>query len=291
MSLTLIILAVLAVLDMPPAHAGPPPQWSGPSMGLARQAGADGLQLLSIGGRPPTPPLWLTMYAEKFGWSNETDWEYAINASVAAGLEVLCVCLTGDVETLGRAEDPWLLDANPLDPGMRGKLDRVVAMHPGLTFVIQFYAFVPQLATAGNSIVLMGVNGGNVTLDNTTADNHMPYGGQQMTSLTREWERVSASKLATMLRYLDREYPKRIGGIRPLYLHTAEWFMPGPDDVGSGWSSKLGDYSAVPLANRPPNLERRTCPFHGCPGPVHNLVDLFTWCLISAKIPKKCRIP
>ena len=70
----------------------------------------------------------------------------------------------------------------------------------------------------------------------------MPYGGQQMTFLTEEWERVAAT---TMLRYLDRVYTHRIGGIRPLYLHTSEWFMPGPEDVGSGWASKLGDYSAA----------------------------------------------
>jgi hypothetical protein len=142
-------------------------------------------------------------------------------------------------------DDPWLSDSNPLDALTRSMLDRVVALHPQLTFIIQFYAFVPQLATEGNSIVLLGINGGNATLDNITADNQMPYGGQQMTSLTEEWERVAAAKLTTMLRYLDQEYPRRIGGIRPLYLHTSEWFMPGPDDDGGGWSSKLGDYSAA----------------------------------------------
>ena len=57
-----------------------------------------------------------------------------------------------------------------------------------------------------------------------------------MTSLTEEWERSAASRLAVMLRYLDRQYPRRIGGVCPLYLHTSEWFMPGPDDVGSGWA-------------------------------------------------------
>jgi hypothetical protein len=225
----------------------PPPQWSGPSVRLARQAGADGLPLLSIDGRP-TPPLWLTLHSfhNKGGSTPSPFWEYEINASVAAGLEVLCVCLTGDIVQVGMSgNDPWLSDANPLDPRTRSMLDRVIALHPMITFIITFYAFVPQLATEGNSIVLLGVNGGNATLDNVTRDNHMPYGGQQMTSLTEEWERVAAAKLTTMLRYLDREYPKRIGGINPNYLHTSEWFMPGPDDVGSGWSSKLGDYSAA----------------------------------------------
>ena len=65
-------------------------------------------------------------------------------------MEALCVCLTGGVETLGRGEDPWLSDVNPLDPAQRSKLDRVVALYPGLAFIIQFYAFVPQLATEGN---------------------------------------------------------------------------------------------------------------------------------------------
>jgi hypothetical protein len=241
-----VLAAAMAVIS--PVRAGPPLQpplqWSGPSMRLARQAGADSLSSLSIDGRPPTLPMWLTLHSPINISGTLTEWEYSINASVAAGLEVLCVCLT-DRERTNSRQDPYLSDGNPLDPRTRSMLHRAAALHPAMTFIIQFNAVVPQLVTEGKSIVLLGANGGNTTLDNITADNHMPHGGQQMNSLTEEWERVAATKLATMLRYLDREYPNRIGGIRPMYLHTSEWFYPGPGDAGSGYSSKLGDYSAA----------------------------------------------
>eukprot|EP01052_Picozoa_sp_SAG31_P078365 SAG31_NODE_37863_length_300_cov_2.437811_1_plen_80_part_10 len=61
MMLIILAAAVTGAMSLagPPP---PPPQWSGPSVRLARQAGADGLPLLSIDGRP-TPPLWLTLHS------------------------------------------------------------------------------------------------------------------------------------------------------------------------------------------------------------------------------------
>jgi hypothetical protein len=64
-----------------------------------------------------------------------------------------------------------------------------------------------------------------------------------MNSLTLEWESNVAARMTTMLQYLDTVYPQRIAGVFPGFLHTSEWFMPGPHDAGSGPSTKLSDYS------------------------------------------------
>ena len=64
-----------------------------------------------------------------------------------------------------------------------------------------------------------------------------------MNSVTLDWQTSAAAKMSTMLRYLDRQYPGRIGGVFPCYLHTSEWFFPGSGDIGLGGKSKLSDYS------------------------------------------------
>jgi hypothetical protein len=62
-----------------------------------------------------------------------------------------------------------------------------------------------------------------------------------MNALTLEWEAAATQKLSSLLQYLDAQYPGRIGGVFPCFLHTSEWFMPGPQDFGG--DTHLSDYS------------------------------------------------
>lgn len=133
-----------------------------------------------------------------------------------------------------------------MDNQTRGVFDRIIRLHPKVLFIIRFYAFQPSIH---ENMVLLNMTNGNAT-DMRYTNATLTDGGL-MNSLTLQWEASAAEKMTTMLSYLDRQYPGRIAGSFPCYLHTSEWFMPGVNDIGIGGKSKLSDYS--------PATEKRFC--------------------------------
>lgn len=190
-----------------------------------------------MNGADPQPPLWLVLHLE---YNNITVLDEQVRRAADAGLRVVCLCLTSDVWNPKYHSNPWLSDAEPMDNQTRGVFDRIIRLHPNVLFIIRFYAFQPSIH---ENMVLLNMTNGNATdmayMNGTLTD------GALMNSLTLEWEASAAEKMTTMLNYLDRQYPGRIAGSFPCYLHTSEWFMPGTNDIGIGGKSKLADYSAA----------------------------------------------
>ena len=152
----------------------------------------------------------------------------------------MCICLTPDAHLSSDRTDPWLSTANPLTNRTKDMLDRVVELHPQVLFIIRFYAQQTDTTGTADTVVMLNLTDGNATVLGNSTTNTLK---QDMNSLTESWEASASAKLATMLTYLDSMYPARIGGAFPYFLHTSEWFMPGPGDVGFGMDAKLSDYS------------------------------------------------
>ena len=208
--------------------------WRGPALSV-RRGGRDNLPQLLVDGKNGGAPLWLVLH---LNYQNMSTLDEQVRRARDAGLRTVCVCLTSDVWNPAHHADPWLSDARPMNNLTRGVFDRIVALHPRVLFIIRFYAFQPDI---GENMVLLNMTDGNATdmsnVSNTLID------GAAMNSLTIEWETKAVDKMTTMLKYLDNEYPGRIAGVFPCYLHTSEWFMPGTGDIGFGGHSKLSDYS------------------------------------------------
>ena len=222
-----------------PAPTPPPPSpnatWSGLRVSTKRYgrtsaAGQPGLLALQFGDDPTEvhPPLWLTLtlILPKHPGSLEEDtsmFDEQVRRAAEAGLRVVCICLTRDNYPAGSppANSPWFSPSEPLDNHTRFLLDRVITLHPKVLFIIRFYAQQPDNA---HDIVLRNLtDDGSVSLGNNISGT----GPGMMNSLTKAWEASAVSKLKVMLRYLDSEYPSRIVGVFPTFLHTAEWFLPG----------------------------------------------------------------
>ena len=217
----------------PPAPPAPPQHnWTGLSVntkryGRTNAAGQPGLLALQFGDDiSPHPPLWLTLtlILPQHPGSLEEDtsmFDEQVMRAADAGLRVICVCLTRDnyPARSPHHQSPWFSPSEPLDNHTRSLLDRVIRLHPKVLFIIRFYAQLPDNV---HKIVLRNLtDDGSISLGNISA------GPGMMNSLTKAWEASAVSKLKVMLRYLDSEYPSRIVGVFPTFLHTAEWFLPG----------------------------------------------------------------
>ena len=215
-------------------------EWSGPSVRPIHhqtEPGGGGFLALEIGQQqqlPHTttlsPPFWLTLTLSlpntAAGEPDDTSmFDEQIRRAAAAGLRLVCICLTPDNYPQGTrpGASPWFSDTSPLDNRTRRLLDRVLVLHPTALFIIRFYAQQPDMLM--DTVLLNLTDDGRVDLYNVTDPRFRGPG--MMNSLTLEWERSAAAKLRLMLRYLDRVYPRRIAGVFPTFLHTAEWFMPG----------------------------------------------------------------
>jgi hypothetical protein len=247
----LLVLPLLVLLPGPAAAAAAATatpgssssSWSGPALSI--RGGGDGtvgtvLPQLVVDGKPAGPPLWLVLhltYADNF-----TALDEQVRQAARAGLRVVCLCLTQDIagprfNSNPNHNNPWLSDTSPMDNRTKGVFDRIIQLHPRVLFIIRFYAFEPDI---DENIVMM-----NMTDENATklADNATLTDGAVMNALTLEYEAAVVQKMTSMLRYLDAMFPGKIAGAFPCYLHTSEWFMPGPNDLGIGGHSKLSDYS------------------------------------------------
>ena len=187
--------------------------------------------------------MWLVLHLY---YKNMSLLDEQVRRAADVGLRTVCLCLTSDVWNPHYHANPWLSNDAPMNNQTRGVFDRIVHLHPRVLFIIRFYAFQPDIS---ENMVLLNMTDGNATdmsnVSNTLTD------GAVMNSLTLEWEAKAIEKMTTMLKYLDKEYPGRVAGVFPCYLHTSEWFMPGTSDIGMGGHSKLSDYS--------PATERRFC--------------------------------
>ena len=240
-SLAAVLLLLAGQLQLSPtaAQAGTAgsyshSSWSGPALSVQR-TGADELPALLVDGGHPSPPLWLNLHLY---YQNLTVLDDMVLRAADAGLRTVCVCLTEDIWRPSAPEPgPWFSDGMPLDNRTRGVLDRIVRLHPKVVFIVRLYAQQPALP----NMVMRNMTDGNAT---TLGPKTPMTDGGVVNSLTLEWEASAAHKLTVLLQYLDRQFPGRIGGVFPCFLHTSEWIMPGPNDQGVGGHSKLSDYSA-----------------------------------------------
>jgi hypothetical protein len=222
----------------PPPIPAPPPapanNWSGLHVQTKRYgrtiaAGQPGLLALQFGEDPtPHPPLWLTLtlILPQHSGSHAVDtsmFDEQVRRAAAAGLRVVCICLTRDNYPAGSppANSPWFSTSRPLDQHTRTLLDRVIQLNPKALFIIRFYAQLPD--DTGDIILLNLTNNARVSLRNISG-----AGPGVMNSLSEAWQAAAVSKLKIMLRYLDGEYPGRIVGVFPTFLHTAEWVRTLP---------------------------------------------------------------
>jgi hypothetical protein len=210
--------------------------WSGPAAQFDKTH--DGLPILVVDGKAQ-PPLWLTLHtyaSTDKGQGLLDNFDDQIHRAAAEGLNVVCICLTSDVFDFGSHGTAWLSDAQPLGNWSRKIFDKVIEINPKATFIIRFYSQQPDLP----DIVMLNMTDGNRTdIGNTSG--RSPYDPGVMNSLTLKWVASASSRMATMLRYLDKTYPRRVVGVFPCFLHTSEWFMPGPGDLST--HVHLSDYS------------------------------------------------
>ena len=242
-NLTVVLPGKIAPPPAPPPPAppppappppAPPPVWSGLHVqtkryGHTATAGQPGLLALQFGDdATPRPPLWLTLtlVLPQHSGSHATDtsmFDEQVRRAAAAGLRVICICLTRDNYPAGSplTNSPWFSPSRPLDPHTRGLLDRVIQLNPEALFIIRFYAQLPD--DASDIVLLNLTDNGRVSLRNVSGT-----GPGVMNSLSEAWQQAAVSKLKIMLRYLDGEYPGRIVGVFPTFLHTAEWVRSLP---------------------------------------------------------------
>jgi hypothetical protein len=217
LQLLLLLLLQLLAPCKGARHHEPVAEWSGPA--LTVRPSASGPPQLLVDGADPSPPLWLVLHVQ---YTNISILDEQVRRAADAGLRTVCICLTSDVWNPAHHANPWLSDDAPMDNRTRGLFDRIIRLHPKVLFIIRFYAFQP---TIHENMVFLNMTDGNATdmayMNATLRD------GALMNSLTLQWEASAADQMTTMLRYLDREYPGRIAGSFPCYLHTSEWFMPG----------------------------------------------------------------
>jgi hypothetical protein len=210
--------------------------WSGPAAQF--DLTHDGLPVLVVDGKAQ-PPLWLTLHtyaSTDKGQGLLDNFDDQIRRAAAEGLNVVCICLTSDVHDFGSHGTAWLSDAQPLGNWSRKIFDKVIEINPKATFIIRFYSQQPDLP----DIVMLNMTDGNRTdIGNTSG--RSPYDPGVMNSLTLKWVASASSRMSTMLRYLDKTYPRRVVGVFPCFLHTSEWFMPGPGDLST--HVHLSDYS------------------------------------------------
>jgi hypothetical protein len=210
--------------------------WSGPSLSFNR-SGTNGLPEILVDREPSGPPLWLTLH---LFYSDLAIFEEQVSRAFDAGFRVVCICLTSDAGNGGG--EAWLNSTVHLDNRSKAMMDHVVALHPSALFMIRFYA--QQYEPTFEDMVLLNLTDG----DPQNLENASYF---TTNSLSLEWEKSAAMRMTTMLEYLDRLYPRRIAGVFPCFLHTSEWFLPGPNDIGFGGKSHISDYSNT--------TERRFC--------------------------------
>ena len=216
-NLTVTLPGSIAPAPAPPPRP-PPPVWSGLQVqtkryGRTTTAGQPGLLALQYGEDPtPKPPVWLTLTlilpqnATSGSHAEDTSmFDEQVKRAAAAGLRVVCICLTRDNYPAGSppANSPWFSPSRPLDQHTRGLMDRVIQLNPQALFIIRFYA---QLPDDTDDIVLLNLtDNGRVSLRNVSGT-----GPGMMNSLSEAWQAAAVSRFKMMLRYLDREYPGRI---------------------------------------------------------------------------------
>jgi hypothetical protein len=126
--------------------------WSGPSLSVTHSPGPDALPMLQIknndGSTTFEPSLWITLHTY---YLQPEVFEYQINQTVAAGLRVVCICLTGDNDPVKSKQTPWYSASTPMENRTQAMLFRVIELHPQVVFVIRFYAEqadIPSLVRA-----------------------------------------------------------------------------------------------------------------------------------------------
>lgn len=215
--------------------------WSGPDVRIAHDS--SGLVGLSVDGAPPVAPLWLTLHVQKAGgFINQSLFNFSVQSAARVGVNFICICLTYDDHMMASGA-PWFSDTTPLDEYTRHMLDTIVELNPYALFVVRFYTQLPSGLALGAD---------NVLLYNLTTDDG-PLEMPDMNSVTPQWALAVASRMVTMLAYLDTQYPHRVAGVFPCSLTTSENFLP----IEFGGPTKIGDYS---------NSSRETyCRWRGAP--------------------------
>ena len=198
--------------------------WSGPRVVVEHPGG---ISRLRIDGQPH-PASWLTLRAPTSNSSAQTAlWDAEIAAAASAGIRLVCVAITPDSFDSGGMT--WVSAGEPLPAMWQAALERAIALHPRVLFILRFYA---QSADLPNIVFANASDGAQLVT--------CPHGSvcSAMNSITAGWANQTGSRIQQLLLAFDRRFPGRIAGVAPSQLHTSEWIQIARGEFG--W---VPDYS------------------------------------------------
>ena len=252
----LLLLAAAAAADMP---------WSGPEVKVAHR---NGWPLLTIQGQL-VPAQWFVAHSLGDAGNKSspptTAFDVQIAGAATAGIRLVEMPITGGccLETQvmgGQQVTGWLSDAHPLNLVMRAALDRAIELHPTILFFFRLYVQQPDPAPGPPGPIDPGGSPGHwkpgvlgwgdlddVGLVSGNGSHRLTCNSgntwcSRMNSVTKRWTQAGRLRIQTLLRYLDRQYPGRVAGVRTTMLRTGEWDLPQPPPF-DGWPTLYGDYS------------------------------------------------
>jgi hypothetical protein len=195
---------------------------------------SDGFPRMTVDNGAPEPAQFLTVHTS-LGYNTVglARFDAQLLGAKSAGIRLICLCITDDLiyPTGDPRPSPWTNPDHAVDTQTDAIFRRTIALIPNALIVVRYYLHMPEWP---EDVTLMNLEGATSS-------------ATKMNSPTSNWATAAATATQAMLRVLDDNYPGRIAGVFFGFLHTSEWFFPGPGynqffDYGLGYST-YADYS------------------------------------------------